>query len=449
MHDTIVAIATPPGKSAIAVIRLSGIDSLKIVKRVISDKAFEIEPWTIRQCNIKNPNNSILVDEVIIAYMKAPKSYTGEDLVEIYCHGGKVIIQSIYDLLIESGAKPARNGEFTKRAFLNGKIDLIKAEAVDQIINAETYNELYLSNANLFGYFSDKVNELISNLISLKTNIEYIISFQDESVEEKIDINSKIQDILNKVNEILIKTRNTKLKTNKQVCIIGKSNVGKSSLFNALLGWERMVVSPYPSTTHDYVEEIIELNGYELKLTDTAGSMKNPEIIDELFIERIDDLVKDSFLLLLVIDLSDYSEIDEIILKKYINKNLIIIFNKSDISINVPKSLLRLIPKDKEYCLISTFNKTDIDLTRNRIFEIVKKHNDDLGEFYINERQIGILDNIKIVLLGILNINNPENFLDLISKEIGEILKLLDEETGQQVNEQVIENIFKNFCIGK
>lgn len=449
MSETIVAIATPPGRSAIACIRLSGDDSLELVKRVILPVDLVIESWTIEHCTIIDPETNKKLDDVIIAYMKAPKSYTGEDIVEIYCHGGPAIVRNIFNALVMIGSKPAKEGEFTKRALLNGKLDLIQAEAVDEITRIETKDDLLNLNKNLFGFLSEKVNNLLSEIIEVKSLIEAEISFPDDLIGEEINIKERLNVILDEITEMIEESGSIENIINGyRVIIIGKTNVGKSSIFNAIICWDRMVVSPFTSTTHDYVEETVEIFGEKIKLVDTAGSVENPSDLDLMFEKKNYEILQKSNLIILVIDMADYSSIDDELIKKFMSRNIIIVVNKSDLLPEIPSKLLKLID-NLDYIIVSAKSGEGIEKLKKLIADRAKRDFSKDKEFFMNERQKSNLIRVKEIIKNILFIVNNNNQFDIISFELDRAISTLSEEIGLNVNEEVLNNIFKNFCIGK
>lgn len=450
MSDTIVAIATPLERSAIACIRLSGEEAFNTFSNIVYPSNIEFTPWVMKHCTIIEQKSGKKLDDVIAVYMKAPKSYTGEDMVEIYCHGGVAIVKSIFETLVKNGACPANNGEFTKRAFLNGKMDLIQAEAIDQITRAETETELVNLNENLFGALSGKIREILSKFIDLKARLEAQISYEDDLVDESLDIEESLQSLLNEIEGTINNSQDiNQLIMGFRVTIVGKTNVGKSSIFNAILGWDRMLISEYPSTTHDYVEETIELNNCKIKLVDTAGSVENPTELDQLFAEKIEDMLKKTNLILLIIDMSDYSSVDDLIVKKYIDRNTIIVINKSDKYGKIPKKLLELIPENKKYIIVSALKKEGIEELKKLIVEEAKNWLNWNADYFVNERQRGLLLRAKENLINIINLENKEHSLDIICFELDQIIATLGEELGLNINKEVFDSIFTNFCIGK
>lgn len=450
MSDTIVAIATPLQRSAIACVRLSGEEALNVFKKIVYPSNLEFNPWVMKHCTIIEPNSGKKLDDAIAVYMKAPKSYTGEDMVEIYCHGGVAIIKSIFETLVKIGARPATPGEFTKRAFLNSKMDLIQAEAIDQITRAETENELMSLNENLFGALSEKIRDILSKFINLKARLEALISYEEDLLEEKFDIENALQILLKEIEETIDNSQDiNQLIQGFRVTIIGKTNVGKSSIFNAILGWDRMLISEYPSTTHDYVEETIELNNYKIKLVDTAGSVENPTELDQLFAEKIEDLLKKTNLILIIVDMSDYSSIDDLIVKKYIDRNTLLVINKSDKYGKIPEKLLELIPENKKYIIVSALKKEGVEELKKLIAEEAEKGLNWNADYFVNERQRGLLLRARENLLNVINIENKENSLDIICFELDQIIATLGEELGLNISKEIFDNIFTNFCIGK
>ncbi len=450
---TICAPATGVCTGAIAVVRLSGSDSLTITDKIFfpADKSKKFilqKPNTIRFGVIKD--NDKIIDEVLVSVFKSPYSYTGEDSVEISFHGSDYIQKKILELLIKNGARTARPGEFTQRAFLNGKLDLSQAEAVADLISSKSETSHRIAMQQMRGGFSVELKKLRSNLLSFISLIELELDFGEEDVEF-----ANRQDLENIINKIIKHIRNmiksfklgNVIKNGINVAIVGEPNVGKSTLLNSLLNDERAIVSDIPGTTRDSIEETISIDGIIFRFIDTAGIRKSDDIIENLGIKRTYQIIDKAEIIILVVEpKSNIIKVEDTI-KKIIEKQkkLIVAINKIDTQKVIPENILK---NNYTTVIISAKEQQNID---KLIKKLVKISNiDNNNEFIVtNIRHYEALCKAyeagKNVIIGIKN-NISGDFL---AQDIHEILNQIGEITGEFTNDEVLQNIFRNFCIGK
>lgn len=450
LSKTITAIATSVGESALAVIRLSGEDVVKICQPLTSINLTLLEPKKLTLCYLKHPKKNDLIDQVMICKMVAPESYTGESMIEIFSHGGVIIPSLIQKCLIEQGASLAEPGEFTQRAVIHGKIDLLTAESINQMAQARTLKELNLTHGNFMGLIGSDIKELMLLITHLVSSIDASFSFPDDVEEQELNITKQITNISIQLKDLLKKGSFSKdLQRGFRVLISGKTNVGKSSLFNALLGWERMMVSPYPSTTHDYVSERLDFEGYPVFLVDSAGWIENPNHLDKIFNETIETLMETSSIVLFVLDLTDVNSFDLTLLDRYRKENLILVFNKIDIANNNIDDMQKQFPSEIPYCVISTYTKEGIDFLNKMIVDKLRENEPKDLSYLINERQNSLLIALDGVFSTICQFPDIEKQLDMVRLELKEAVHILEQLIGQNLNEEIYNQIFSKFCIGK
>ena len=435
---------------------MSGKNCFKILDKIFVQKnkkdIEEIPGYTIKYGHIKNKNNEI-VDEVLVSYFKEPKSYTTENMCEINSHGGNIVMKQILELCIENGAELAEPGEFTKRAFLNGRIDLSQAEAVIDVINAKTKIETKESINQLQGYLSKRISNIRKKLIDMMVDIDANIELPVELVEE-VSYNNAIQeltDIYNDLNKLEKSFDNGKIiKNGIKVAIIGKPNAGKSSLLNAMLKEERAIVTEYEGTTRDTIEEFLEIDGIPIRIIDTAGIRNAKDEVEKIGIKKSKEVAETADLIIAIFDITKkLDEEDKKILDIIGNKKSIIVLNKIDLvdKVNIPEEIL----KYENIIEMSALNKQGIEEMYNKIAEIFK-FND------IEEDNSFIITNIRhkeLIKKANKNIEDAINTLknnlpiDIISINIKDALENLGNITGENVSENIINEIFKKFCLGK
>ena len=451
MNDTICAISTSQGVGAIAIIRVSGSESINIVNSIFKGKDLtKVKSHSINYGYIVDKDKEI--DEVLVSVMKSPKTFTTEDTVEINTHGGIAPTNKVLELLLTSGCRLAEPGEFTKRAFLNGRIDLLEAEAVMDKINAQTEKQNQLANNQLNGKVSKLIDELRNDMIQIISNINVNIDFpeyDDVDIITNDILVPKISNLKEKIKKIIEESKNGEIIKNGIVtAIIGEPNVGKSSLLNSLLNEEKAIVTDIAGTTRDIVEGQISINGIPLNIIDTAGIRKTDNIIETIGVEKSKDMIKKADLVLLV--LNNNEVLTEEIKKLYSSikeKNYIIIVNKIDLENKID---LNYFPSDK-IIKMSIKNKQGVDKLKDKIIELfnLSKIETEDPTYLSNTRSIAILKNclksIEDIEKSIKN-NIPIDMLEIDIKNIWEELGKIN---GTTYEEELLDEMFKRFCLGK
>ena len=440
--DTITAISTPLGTSGVGIIRISGDKSFEIALRITNLKTLTEN----KICHGWVQDEEKKIDEVIILPFKSPKSYTGEDVIEIQCHGGIHVVKNILDIVIKNGARMAQRGEFTKRAFLNKRIDLSQAEAVDDLIHSKTSEFAMQSAKNLSGVLAQKISEIKKDIFDITSKIVAGIDFPEDVAEPDYSyLAESLKKSISEIDKILSNAKSSNiLRQGIKVTIAGRPNVGKSSLFNALLNSERAIVTEIAGTTRDTITESIDL-GFPLTLIDTAGIRNDSNIdkVEEIGIEYSKQSVKDSDLILFMYDASiGYTQDDDSIYQLIENKKHIIIANKIDIT----NKNTNQFKADLE---ISAFTQKGINELKNKIKEIVLDFSIEDMEFVTNQRQQTCLIRCKEALERALDGAKNNQLQDMIYIDLKTALLSLDEITGEVITDEILNNIFDHFCIGK
>lgn len=415
----------------------------------------EIKGYTIKYGNIVKSENDEIIDEVLVSYFVAPKSYTKENMCEINSHGGIVVENQILEECLKNGAVLAEPGEFTKRAFMNGRIDLSQAEAVIDIINSKTEKEMMVAQRHLEGSLSKKIKDIQGEILNLMADIEASIDYPEYDIEETT--NKKINDTLNSVEEKLLKLKNSFengkiLKEGIKTAIIGKPNVGKSSLLNLILGENRAIVSDIEGTTRDTIEEYINIKGIPLKIVDTAGIRKTNDEVEKIGVERSINNINNAELIIALFDDSRaFDDQDQKILDLIEGKKTIILINKIDLGKNLIKENEKLKKFKNNIIEFSTINETGLDKLYNKIEELFKLNELDCENTEIitnNRHKQQILYALEDVAKGreSLETHMP---VDITAICLKDILERLAEITGENVSEDIINEIFKKFCLGK
>lgn len=460
VQDTICAVATPPGQGAIAVVRLSGPKSKEIIESVFK-KSKGADGQGLTQSHKLYfgtiSDNEGMVDEVLVSWFKAPHSYTGEDVVEISCHGSEYIQQRLMELMLDKGARLANPGEFTLRAFLNGKMDLSQAEAVADLIASQSKTAHNMAISQMRGGFSEKIKSLRQQLVELASLMELELDFSEEDVE--FADRTRFMNIVNELKKELQSLKNSfkwgnVLKKGIPVAIIGKPNAGKSTLLNALLKEEKAIVSEIPGTTRDAIEDTIVIEGYSFRFIDTAGLRQSSDAIETMGIERTYDKIKEATIVLYVCDISDVNKesIEEVLteFKSHINdenKHFILVANKIDKLKEIPARLKEIL--ELETVFVSAKRNENIHLLAETLVQAIKSKEISSGYLVNNSRHLEAithsLNALEQVEQGFYN-NLPT---DLIAIDVRQALYYLGSITGEVTTDEILGNIFSKFCIGK
>ncbi|MGN1300343.1 MAG: tRNA uridine-5-carboxymethylaminomethyl(34) synthesis GTPase MnmE [Clostridia bacterium] len=454
--STIVAISTAPGNAGIGIIRLSGEECFNILNKIFIPKnKGDVKGYSIKYGNIVNSETKEIIDEVLVSYFIAPRSYTTENMCEINSHGGIVVENQILQECIKNGAMLAEPGEFTKRAFMNGRIDLSQAEAVIDIINSKTEKEMLVAQKHLEGSLSKKIKSIKQEILDVMTDIEASIDYPEYDIEETTNI--KILRMLGSVDEKLHKLRdnfeNGKiLKEGIKTAIVGKPNVGKSSLLNLILGENRAIVSNVEGTTRDTIEEFINIKGVPLKIIDTAGIRKTRDEVEQIGVEKAINNINDAELVIAVFDDSRaFDEQDQEILNLIKNKKAIILINKVDLNKNQVINNDKIKEMKKDIIKFSTVSEKGLEELYEKIERMFELNEIDCdnSEIITNNRQKQhIISAIKAVSKAKESVETGMP-IDITAICLKDMLGELSEITGENVSEDIINEIFKKFCLGK
>lgn len=457
MEKTIVAISTASGNGGIGIIRLSGKQSFEIINKIFvpKNKNKKIKGYNIKYGNVVNPENNEIIDEVLVSYFVAPKSYTTENMCEINSHGGIIVEKRILELCLHNGAELAEPGEFTKRAFLNGRIDLSQAEGIIDLINSKTEMEAKESINQLEGSLSKKIKEIEQKMLDITVNIEVTIDYPEYDVEEVTNAEAlnSLHSIHNMLKELQSSFNKGKIiRDGIKTVIVGKPNAGKSSLLNSMLKEDRAIVSDIAGTTRDTIEEYINVDGIPLKLIDTAGIRDTENTIEKIGVEKSKKLIDSADLVIAIFDIStDFDDDDRKIMELVKDKKSIILLNKVDISKNNENNEKELEKLNKPVIKISAKEEIGLDLLYNEIkklFELneISSNNEVLITNERHKNQIIKADKHILEAIDTIKNNMP---VDIISIYINQAMEDLGEITGENISENIINEIFSKFCLGK
>ena len=449
MDDTIAAISTALGVGAISIIRVSGVDSINIVNKIFTKDLTNVESHTIHYGYILDNNKKI--DEVLVSVMRSPRTFTTENIVEINCHGGIATTNKILELLLENGARLAEPGEFTKRAFLNGRIDLVEAEGIMDLISSKTEKARAISINRVSGETSIIINKLRDKLVHMISNIEVNIDYPEYDDIEVVTNEKIMPDLTNikeEITRLISKANDGKLiEEGIKVVIVGKPNVGKSSLLNQLLEEEKAIVTDIAGTTRDIVEGKIVLNGIILNIIDTAGIRETDNVVEKIGVEKSINLIDNSDLVILILNNNEELDSEELeLLEKIKEKKNIILVNKTDLENKLDYTKL---PED--IIKISVKNNIGINDLKQRIIDLFNLENLETSDmtYLNNKREINLLkESLNSINNAINSINNEEP-IDIVELELKNSWEYLGEIIGESYKEELIDEMFKRFCLGK
>ena len=456
-EDTIAAIATPVGMGGIGIIKISGSKSLRIAERIFRSKHHlsALQSHQLHYGEILDTKDGSVIDEVLISFMRKPISYTKEDVVEINCHSGILVLQRILEVVLREGARLAESGEFTKRSFINGRIDLSQAEAVIDIVKSQTNASLKIANQQLRGALSKEVMRLKEVIVTLLTPIEASIDFPEEDIDiiSFKELRSKINGLNDSIKALIDSYEEGRFyREGISVVIVGKPNVGKSSLLNSLLKENRAIVTPIPGTTRDFIEEAISIKGFPLKVIDTAGIEDARDIIEEEGVKLAKEKLSCADLVILVLDSSQgLNQGDYNLIAELTDKKVVIALNKIDLVSESSLTRLKTELNDYPTVPISALHFWGIEELKEAIFSTIAHYRFDASSsvFVTNTRhKIALertLESLRLAQESIIKEMSPE----FIALDMQLALKYLGEIVGATTSEDILDKIFSEFCIGK
>ena len=451
MDDTIVAISTSLAPSAISIVRVTGKDAIEIVNKVFKGKDLtKAKSHTIHYGFIVD--NEEVIDEVLVMLMKGPKTYTVEDTVEINCHGGVNSTQRVLELLLNRGCRMAEPGEFTKRAFLNGRINLLEAESVNDLITAKTDALRKMSLNNIGGNLTKTIKNIREKLVKILANIEVNIDYPeytDEVEVTKVMVNNFIKEVSIDLKKLVDDSKNGKIiKNGLNVAIIGKPNVGKSSILNYLLDEEKAIVTSIPGTTRDIVEGSITLDGILINFIDTAGIRKTKDLVEQIGVDKSKKIADRADLIIFVLNNNEDLTKEELkLLKEYDKEKVIIFINKNDLDNNLKEDQL----KDYQIVKGNTINSDGLDNLKKAIIKMysLDKITNSNMSYLSNVRQIDLITKAYDAIMNANEAMKSDVPVDLIEIDLRNAWELLGELIGEAYNDELVDNIFSNFCLGK
>ncbi|MFV0580371.1 MAG: tRNA uridine-5-carboxymethylaminomethyl(34) synthesis GTPase MnmE [Fusobacterium ulcerans] len=455
LFDTIAAISTPRGEGGIGIVRISGNNALEILGKIFKPKSKknieELKNFSINYGHLYDGKN--LVDEVLVSIMKAPNTYTKEDIVEINCHGGFVITEKVLEIVLKNGARISESGEFTRRAFLNGRLDLTQAEAVMDIIHGKTEKSVSLSLDQLRGDLKEQIGHLKKLVLDVAAHINVVLDYPEEGIDDPLPENlvGNLREVMD-TTDTLIRSydKGKMIKEGIKTAIVGKPNVGKSSILNSVLKEERAIVTHVAGTTRDVIEEVVNLKGIPLVLVDTAGIRKTDDLVENIGVEKSKQLIESADLILFVVDGSRALDEEDMRIHEAIKAEKVIgILNKIDIREDIDLSPLTKINKWLE---ISAIKNQGIDEMEEEIYNhIIEENVEDSSQkiTITNIRHKSALEKTKQSIENIFETIENGLPMDLMAVDIKGALDSLSEVTGEISSEDLLDHIFSNFCVGK
>lgn len=455
-EDTIAAIATPPGEGGVAIIRISGVDAEAITARIFTRPTTtngRLKSHTLHHGKIRDPQNERTLDEVLLTIMRKPRSYTGEDVVEIHCHGGAYVVREVLGLALRQGARQAEPGEFTKRAFLNGRLDLAQAEAVLDLIRARTDKSAGIALDQVSGALSQWVVELRERLLDILVQVEAAIDFPEEEIEllRRSELIDKISGLSQKIKDISLTYEWGRLfREGAKVCICGRPNVGKSSLLNALLGADRAIVTPIAGTTRDVIEEAINLDGLPVRLWDTAGIRESEDQIERIGVDLSREHVSKADAVLVVLDGSQVlTTEDKSLLDQVTSKKVLVMINKADLPARLAVNELGPLVDGRNVCTVSAKTREGIAALKQSLRALVLDTEMETPLVITNLRHRSALERGQLALSRAATALGEGYAPEFVAMDLNEARSALEEITGLIQSDDILERIFAEFCIGK
>lgn len=453
-EDTIAAIATPPGEGGVAIVRISGPDAERIASDIFVRKSTaRLESHKLYHGKIRDPLTNTVLDEVLLTVMRRPRSYTGEDVVEVHGHGGAHVVRQILQLVLTQGARQAEPGEFTKRGFLNGRMDLAQAEAVLELIQARTDKSAAVALEQMSGGLSKWVNELREELLDILAQVEAAIDFPDEDIEllRASELTQKASGIIEKISNISNSYEYGRLlREGARICLCGRPNVGKSSLLNALLGEERVIVAPVPGTTRDVVEESLNLGGLQAVLWDTAGIRQTEDAVEQIGVKLSRQHMDQADVAMIVVDGSIALTNDDIeLIQSCREKKILAVINKSDLPQIVEPQSLKCEFDVEQVVVVSAKSSAGLDNLKLTLREMILTNSNEPPVIVTNLRHKAALVRSEQALrraTATLSLGHAPEF---IAVDLNEARQGLEEIVGVIDNEAVLDRVFSSFCIGK
>ncbi|MFC7063039.1 tRNA uridine-5-carboxymethylaminomethyl(34) synthesis GTPase MnmE [Halobacillus seohaensis] len=455
--DTITAISTPMGEGAIAIVRLSGPEAVSIATSLFKGKNLtQVDSHTMHYGKLMDPQTEEIAEEVMISVMRAPKTFTREDVVEINCHGGLVSVNRVLEIALAAGARLAEPGEFTKRAFMNGRIDLSQAEAVMDLIRAKTDRAMNVALKQMDGRLSNLIQELRQKLLETLAHVEVNIDYPEyDDVEEMSNdmMRQKTKEVQEEVDKLLETARQGKiLREGLGTAIIGRPNVGKSSLMNALVHENKAIVTEVPGTTRDVIEEYVNVRGVPLRLIDTAGIRETEDIVERIGVERSRQVLQEADLILLVLNYGDeLTEEDKKLFEAVHDMNIIVIVNKTDLEPKLDIDEVKRLTADHPVITTALIREEGIDQLENAISNTFFEGDLDTGDmtYVSNVRHVQLLKEANQALEDAKNGMDMGVPIDVVQIDVTRTWELLGEIIGDAVHESLIDQLFSQFCLGK
>ena len=451
--DTIAAVATPPGEGGVAMVRLSGPDAKRIGREILVRKDADWESHRLYHGRVRDPGSGAVVDEVMFAFLREPRSYTGEDTVEIHCHGGPYVVRQVLGLALGCGARHAEPGEFTKRAFLNGRLDLAQAEAVLDLIRSRTDKAAGIALGHMDGGLSQEVQTLREQLVDTLVQVEAAIDFPEEEIEllQREALSRKVAEVVERVSALADSYEWGRLiREGVRVCIVGRPNVGKSSLLNALLGVDRAIVTSTPGTTRDFIEETVNLNGLPVVLWDTAGIRDRSEGVEQMGIDVTLKRLAESQGCMLVLDGSAPLAAEDMdVMERVCGMAGLVVVNKSDLEQRIDFSAVAGRLPELRRVAVSALTGQGLDALKGSLRDCFLDSVEEPEIVVTNVRHKAALDRARASLVEVHRAIDQGLPPDIVAVDLQEARDSLEEIIGTVTNEDILDRIFSQFCIGK